>query len=100
MQRLQPLADEPYTRKLLAEVAQCQADGEAGRSAEIAGSVRERLFDLSRFMQEFKHKFSLWFNSRHERRGTVWEERFKSVLVEGAGQSAQGPGGLAAVAAY
>ncbi|HUF62247.1 MAG TPA: hypothetical protein VMN36_09245, partial [Verrucomicrobiales bacterium] len=32
--------------------------------------------------------------------GTVWEERFKSVLVEGAGQSAQGPGGLAAVAAY
>ena len=42
----------------------------------------KRAVDLSRFMQEFKHKFSTWFNHRHGRRGTLWEERFKSVLTE------------------
>ncbi|HUF63155.1 MAG TPA: hypothetical protein VMN36_13850 [Verrucomicrobiales bacterium] len=44
---------------------QCQADGDAGRLAEIAGPVRERLFELSRFMQEFKHKFSLTVQLLH-----------------------------------
>jgi putative transposase len=64
--------------------------------------VRARLFDLSAFMKEFKYKFSVWFNKRHGRRGTLWEERFKSLLVEGKG-GADGPdglGGLLAVAAY
>jgi hypothetical protein len=51
-------------------------------------------------MQEFKHKFSLWFNQRHDRCGIVWEERFKSLLVEGEGCGAHGPSALAAVAAY
>ncbi len=24
-----------------------------------------------------------WYNKRHERKGTLWMERYKSVLVEG-----------------
>ena len=27
-------------------------------------------------------RFTRWFNRRHERTGTLWEERFKSVIVE------------------
>ena len=29
-----------------------------------------------------KQSFSRWFNKVHERHGTLWEERFKSVLAE------------------
>ena len=38
--------------------------------------------DLSQFMKLLKQRFSIWFNKRHGRFGTLWAERFKSVLVE------------------
>jgi len=39
--------------------------------------------DISPFMKLFKQRFSIWFNRTHDRRGALWSERFKSVLVEG-----------------
>jgi len=33
-------------------------------------------------MKEPKERFSRWFNKRHGRRGTLWQERYRSVLVE------------------
>jgi len=48
--------------------------------------IRERMLarmgDLSEFMKEFKQRFSKWYNIRHQRFGTLWAERFRSVLVE------------------
>jgi len=41
-----------------------------------------RMRDLSEFMKVLKGRFTQWFNTRHGRKGTLWEERFKSVLVE------------------
>ena len=41
--------------------------------------------DISPFMKLFKQRFSIWFNRTHERRGTLWSERFRSVIVEGRG---------------
>ena len=38
--------------------------------------------NLSQFMKLLKQRFSIWFNKRHRRFGTLWAERFKSVLVE------------------
>ena len=38
--------------------------------------------DLSPFMKLVKQRFSVWFNRSHQRYGTLWAERFKSVLVE------------------
>ena len=68
---------------------------------ELAERVRGRLFDLSSFMKEVKQKFSAWFNLTRGRKGTLWEERFRSVLVEGTGGwSKDGLSGLLAVAAY
>lgn len=57
-------------------------------------SFLERMGDLSFFMKLVKQRFSQWFNRVHQRRGTLWEERFKSVLVEGASEA------LWAMAAY
>ena len=45
-------------------------------------------------MKLLKQRVTQGFNARHERTGTLWEDRFKSVLVEGAGQA------LATMAAY
>ena len=35
------------------------------------------------FVKELKERFSRWFNKKHARRGTLWMERFRSVIVEG-----------------
>ena len=41
--------------------------------------------DISPFMKLLKQRFSIWFNRTQGRRGTLWSERFKSVIVEGRG---------------
>ena len=53
-----------------------------------------RMYDVSWFIRMIKQRFSQWYNIPKERCGTLWEARFKSVLVEGVGQV------LAAMAAY
>ena len=61
---------------------------------EDAVKIREqllaRMHDLSEFMKTLKQRFSIWYNRNHNRReGTLWMDRFKSVLVEGAGNPLQ-----------
>jgi len=53
-----------------------------------------RMWDVSWFLRLVKQRFSMWYNRRSGRTGTLWEERFKSVLVDGAGKA------LLAMAAY
>ena len=50
--------------------------------------------DLSQFMKLLKQRFSIWFNKSHRRYGTLWSERFKSVLIE------SNPVTLETIAAY
>lgn len=50
--------------------------------------------DVSEYMKMLKQRYTIWFNQRHERRGTLWCERFGDTLVEVEGR------GLRAVAAY
>ncbi|MCB1095962.1 MAG: hypothetical protein KDN22_10345 [Verrucomicrobiae bacterium] len=54
----------------------------------------DRLYDLSAFVGEIKQRFSQWYNRRSARNGPLWEDRFRSVLVQGES------GVLATVAAY
>ncbi len=59
---------------------------ESGRDDEISAfyeGMRRRMFNLSCFIKDLKQKFTRWYNLEHERKGTLWEERFKSVVVEG-----------------
>jgi REP element-mobilizing transposase RayT len=63
-----------------------------------AEELRERFFrrmwDVSWFMRMIKQRFTQWYNKRSGRTGALWEDRFKSVLVEGAGAA------LTTMAAY
>lgn len=49
----------------------------------ILERYRARMGDLSVFFKELKWRFSRWHNQRAERVGTLWEDRFRSVVVEG-----------------
>lgn len=66
-----------------------------GDEAErLRRSLQARMHDLSEFMKTLKQRFSIWYNRSHQRFGTLWAERFKSVLVQLKGNALQ------AVAAY
>ena len=56
--------------------------GREGRG-EIRRKLLARMSDVSEFMKAVKQRFSVWYNRSHQRYGTLWAERFKSVLVEG-----------------
>ena len=69
------------------------AQDEAGFQAYLA-TFHARMWDVSAFMKLLKQRFSQWYNRRMGRKGTLWEDRFKSVVVQGAGAA------LRATAAY
>ena len=62
---------ELWTRSGLTDVI------EEWRQRQIA-----RMFNLSEFVRCVKLRFTRWHNRKHGRRGTIWEERFGSVVVE------------------
>jgi putative transposase len=55
----------------------------------IRRKLLARMSDVSEFMKAVKQRFSVWYNRSHQRYGTLWAERFKSVLVEGKGNPLQ-----------
>ena len=86
LQRLSALYSETFVAGVAAELAEARklAAGEAGdaRVAEIHARFTYRMHDLSQFMKGLLIRFTRWFNRTHSRTGTLWEERFKSVIVE------------------
>ena len=90
MRRYKVLYPKP-TKYQEASIKVLEADLAAG--GEEAEIVRHRLLvrmgDVSEYMKTVKQRFSIWFNKSHQRYGTLWADRFKSVLVEGAGNPLQ-----------
>ncbi len=54
----------------------------AQRVEEIRSRHTRRMHDLSEFMKSLLERFTKWFNRTRSRSGTLWEDRFKSVIVE------------------
>jgi len=48
----------------------------------IHGRFTYRMHDLSEFMKTLLQRFTRWHNARTKRKGNLWEENFKSVVVE------------------
>jgi putative transposase len=48
--------------------------------------IKKRFCDLSIFVKEVKERYSRWLNKRRGRKGTLWMDRYKSVMVEGKGE--------------
>ena len=91
-------AEDPDDEELLAhlrlihgraKVEEIRAEIERWRELELdekAEEIRQRflrrMWDLSWFMRQLKQAFTKWWNKRHEKKGHLWEERFRSMLVE------------------
>ena len=43
------------------------------------------MIDISELMKAFQQRFTRWFNRTHNRRGTLWADRFKHTILEGKG---------------
>ena len=80
---LRSLYSKAYIEQLEAEFREWRRLGNETAVQMKLESFKRRLCDLSRFVKEVKERFSRWYNKRHERKGTLWMDRFKSVLIEG-----------------
>lgn len=63
-------------------VDEYRAEGRDDLAKDYRQRFLKRMGDVSEFMKMLKQRFSVWYNRHHDRVGTLWEERFKSVLVE------------------
>ena len=81
---LYPKPTQYQTARLEVIKSQLNSNGpeaEAWRKQQLA-----LMGDVSQFMKLLKQRFSVWYNKSHQRYGTLWAERFKSVLVEPQGR--------------
>lgn len=76
------------------QLQQLREAGAPEAAQRVLDSWTARMWDISSFMKALKQRFTQWFNKQHQRKGTLWEERYKSTLVEGGGDA------LAMTAAY
>jgi putative transposase len=86
-EHLSTLYSRSYLGLLRDEFADLRARGMAVLAEQRIEAIKKRFCDLSLFVKEVKERFSRWYNKRHGRRGTLWMDRFKSVLVEGKGEA-------------
>jgi putative transposase len=83
---LYPKAFVATVAKELAEARQVVAQGMTTDGEAYVQRIHERftyrMHDLSEFMKTLLQRFTRWHNNRAKRCGNLWEETFKSVVVE------------------
>ncbi len=82
LRRLAALYSDAFVAGVAVELVEARKSGAEGGAAEIHARFAYRMHDLSEFMKGLLIRFTRWFNRTHARTGTLWEERFKSVIVE------------------
>ena len=94
LRRMTALYDEAYVANKVKQWREWREGGAASLAEAEQERLRARMGDVSAFVKTLKQRYSMSYNARYKRSGTLWEERFKSVLVE------NGENAKAAVAAY
>lgn len=94
LRRLKAIYSPMQLATVRAQLHIFRVNGDDAAAEAYKQTFVDRMWNVSAFMKLVKQRFTQWFNRVHRRKGTLWEERFKSVLVEGAGEA------LAAMAAY
>ena len=86
LEHLRVLYSKAYVDLLRTEIAELRRLGMEALAQEKLDSIKKRFCDLSIYVKEVKERFSRWFNKRRGRKGTLWMDRYKSVIVEGKGE--------------
>jgi hypothetical protein len=87
LEHLRILYSKTYVGLLRDELSDLRQRGLEILAQQKVEVLKKRFCELSLFVKEVKERFSRWFNKRRGRRGTLWMDRFKSVLVEGQGEA-------------
>jgi REP element-mobilizing transposase RayT len=82
LEHLRLLYSRAYIAALRAELADLRQHGMPEEAEALIAGYLRRMCNLPVFVKELKERFSRWYNMHRSRRGTLWMERFKSVLVE------------------
>ena len=82
LDHLSILYSKSYVQHMREEIAWMREQGMEEDVAKFLQKYKNRFCDLSLFVKQVKERFSRWYNKKHSRRGTLWMDRFKSVLVE------------------
>jgi REP element-mobilizing transposase RayT len=83
IRRVRLIYSKPFTLELKHRLVEYRATGEIERAEALKAQFTYRMCDVSEFMKTLKQRFTQWYNRKNGRKGTLWEERFKSVLLEG-----------------
>jgi putative transposase len=76
-----------YGKEALAEATQNLSKATEEMWQKFRGQYVPLMHDLSWFMRLLKQRFARWFNAIHDTFGTLWAERFTSVIIEGSGDA-------------
>ena len=79
-ERMYPKPTKYQTARL--DVIKAQLASHGPEAAQWRERQLRLMGDLSAYLKLVKQRFSIGYNKRHKRFGTLWSERFKSVLVE------------------
>ena len=88
LKRLAAIYSEAFVAGVAAELAEARRQVEQGLAEEsvVVRRIHERftyrMHDLGEFMKGLLQRYTQWHNRRHSRTGRLWEDRFKSVIVE------------------
>ncbi len=82
LKRLRATSTEAVVALVAKELAEARKAENQARVEEIHARYTYRMHNLSEFMKALLIRFTRWHNRTHNRTGTLWEERFKSVIVE------------------
>ena len=100
LRRLALLYQDEALEVVMRQYERIKENGSKAWLKEWMEGYTYRMYDLSECMKTLKLRFSKWYNANHEvRQGTLWNERFRSVLVEPL-RNVSGREALAMVAAY
>ncbi len=80
--RLSATNSEAFVAGVAKELEEAKSQGRDEWVREIHVRFTYRMHNLSEFMKTLLQRFTRWFNRTHQRSGTLWEERYKSVIVE------------------
>ena len=82
LERLRALYNDAIVLEVAKQLKEAREKGLNDWAQQIHSRYTYRMHDLSEFMRTLMQRMTRWFNRVHERSGTLWEERFKSVIVE------------------
>ena len=94
MRRMKCLYSKDQIKEFLSQLEELEGESFQKQREEFLDKFRIRMFNLSQFVRELKLRFSKYFNAFNDRKGTLWEERFRCSLIEGK------PNALMNTAAY